>query len=98
MTFNITRVSKFCTKPTLFKNAVRLTKDRFPNMKRGSYAVINSTDVDYFKNILGDHHVITGEEVNSYNEDWLKSVCGENLKDQIIIFIILMIPSFLYRF
>lgn len=80
MTFNCLQfVCKFCTKPTLFKNTVQLTKDRFPNLKRGSYAVVNSADVNYFKNLLGIHHVITGEEVNSYNEDWLKSVRGKYL-------------------
>jgi len=76
MTFNFFNVRKLCTKPALFKN-VQLTKDRFPNIKRGSYAVIDSSDVDYFKNLLGVNNFITGEEVISYNEDWLKSVSGK---------------------
>ncbi|CAH1736797.1 unnamed protein product [Aphis gossypii] len=75
MTFNFFNVRKLCTTTALYKN-VQLTKDRFPNLKRGSYAVVNSTDVDYFTNIVGVNNFISGEEVKSYNEDWLKSVSG----------------------
>jgi len=75
MTFNFNSIHKFCTK-SFFKSTVQLTKHRFPNIKRGTYAVIDSTDVDYFKKILDANHFITGEEVKSYNEDWLKSVSG----------------------
>jgi len=81
MRFNFFNVRKLCTTTTLYKN-VQFTKDRFPNLKRGSYAVVNSTDVDYFKNIVGVNNFITGEEVKSYNEDWLKSVSGKYLKCQ----------------
>lgn len=75
MTFKFLNVRKLCTKTALFKN-VQLTKDRFPNLKRGSYATVDSTDVDYFKSLVGAINFITGEEAKSYNEDWLKSVCG----------------------
>jgi len=81
MTFNFFNVRKLCTTAVLYKN-VQLTKDKFPNIKRGSYAVVNSTDVDFFKNIVGVNNFITGEEVKSYNEDWLKSVSGKYLKCQ----------------
>lgn len=81
MTFNFFNVRKLCTTTALYKN-VQLTKDRFPNLKRGSYAVVNSTDVDYFTNIVGVNNFISGEEVKSYNEDWLKSVSGKYLKFQ----------------
>jgi hypothetical protein len=81
MTFNFFNVRKICTKTVLYKN-VQLTKDRFPNIKRGSYAMVNPTDVDYFKNLVGVNNVITGEEVKSYNEDWLKSISGKYLKCQ----------------
>lgn len=77
MTFNFTNVRKFYTKSVLLKNAVQLTKDKFPNLKRGSYATIDSTDIKYFKQLLGVNNFITGEEVKSYNEDWLKAVSGK---------------------
>lgn len=80
MCFNVTNIRKLCTKSTLLKNAVQLTKDRFTNLKRGSYAMVNSTDVDFFKKLLGVNNIITGEETKSYNEDWLKSVSGKCLK------------------
>lgn len=79
MPFNVTNIRKLCTKSTLLKNAVQLTKDRFTYLKRGSYGIVNSTDVDFFKKILGTNNIITGEETKSYNEDWLKSVSGKYL-------------------
>ncbi|XP_022183515.1 D-2-hydroxyglutarate dehydrogenase, mitochondrial-like [Myzus persicae] len=75
MTFNFFNVRKLCTKAALLKN-VQLTKDRFPNLKRGSYGTVESADVEYFKNLLGANNFITGEEVKSYNVDWLKFVSG----------------------
>jgi len=81
MAFNLFNIRKLCTKAALLKN-VQLTKDRFPYLKRGSYGTVESTDVEYFKNLLGVNNFITGEEVKSYNEDWLKSVSGKYLKWQ----------------
>jgi len=81
MTFNFFNLRKLSTKAALFKN-VQLTKDRFPYLKRGSYGTVDSTDVEYFKNLLGVNNFITGEEVKSYNEDWLKSVSGKCIKCQ----------------
>ncbi|XP_025408574.1 D-2-hydroxyglutarate dehydrogenase, mitochondrial-like isoform X2 [Sipha flava] len=78
MIFTISNIRKFYTQSVLFKNAIQLTKDRFTNLKRGSYAVLNANDVDYFKKLLGDNNFITGEEVKAYNEDWLKTVCGSS--------------------
>lgn len=79
MFFNFINVRCISTKVTLHKNVVQLTKDRFPNLKRGSYSVVNSTDVKFFKNILTANNIITGVEAKSYNEDWLKSVSGKYL-------------------
>lgn len=79
MTFNFFNVRKLCTKAALLKN-VQLTKDRFPNLKRGSYGTVESADVEYFKNLLGANNFITGEEVKSYNVDWLKFVSGKYFK------------------
>lgn len=86
MIFTVSNIRRFCTQSVLFKNAVQLTKDRFPNLKRGAYATVNSNDVDYFKTLLGDNNLITGEEVKAYNEDWLKSVCGKYLKLPCLLF------------
>lgn len=85
MRFNSTVIRKFCTNPSLFKNVVQLTKDKFPNLKRGNYAAIDSTDINFFKNILGDNNFVAGEEAKSYNEDWLKSVSGKYLKQLLVI-------------
>jgi len=75
MTFNFNSIHKYCTKS--FRSTVQLTKNKFPNIKRDSYTTVNSSDVTYFKNLLGINNFITGEEVKSYNEDWLKSVSGK---------------------
>jgi len=77
MSFNLTDVRKFYTKSVMLKNAVQLTKNRFPNLKRGPYSSIKLTDINFFKQLLGSNNLITGEEVKSYNEDWLKSVSGK---------------------
>lgn len=74
---NFKNIRQFCSKTVLYKNNVKLTIDRFPNLKRGSYATVDSKDVDYFIKLLGVNNFITGEEVKSYNEDWLKSVSGK---------------------
>lgn len=81
MAFNFFNLRKLSTKAALFKN-VQLTKDRFSYLKRGSYGTVDFTDVEYFKNLLGVNNFITGEEVKSYNEDWLKSVSGKYIKCQ----------------
>lgn len=77
MTSNFINIRKFCTKSVLLKNSIQLTKDKFPNLKRGAYATLNAVDVEYFKQLLGVNNFITGSEVKSYNEDWLKSVSGK---------------------
>lgn len=87
MFFTVHNIRTFCSQSVLLKNAVQLTKDKFPNLKRGSYATVNACDVDYFKKLLGDNNFITGEEVKAYNEDWLKSVCGKYLKFKFLLFV-----------
>ncbi|XP_067006180.2 D-2-hydroxyglutarate dehydrogenase, mitochondrial isoform X2 [Anabrus simplex] len=56
---------------------VELTSVRYPDVKRGNYAVLSDQHVQYFENILGKDRVITDEsEVQSYNVDWMKMVRG----------------------
>lgn len=86
MVFNFNNARIFCTKSTLVKNTVQLTKDKFPNLKRLPYTTVDSTDVDYFNKLLGTNNFITGEEVKSYNEDWLKSVSGKYSNLQYLLF------------
>lgn len=88
MSLNLINVRYISTKLTLLKNAVQLTKDRFPDLKRGSYSIVNSIDVEFFKNLLTENNIIIGEEAKSYNEDWLKSVSGKYL---VIMFVNLSI-------
>lgn len=77
MTTNFNNFRQIFTKTVLYKNSVKLTTDRFPKLKRGPYATVDPTDVDYFIKLLGVNNFVTGEEVKSYNEDWLKSVSGK---------------------
>ncbi|KAK7579939.1 hypothetical protein V9T40_000568 [Parthenolecanium corni] len=54
-----------------------LTKDRFPEIKRGNYAVLQDADVSFFEKVLNKNQIITdADEVDSYNKDWLNMVCG----------------------
>lgn len=86
MVFNFNNARIFCTKSTLLKNTVQLTKDKFPNLKRLPYTTVDCTDVDFFNKLLGTNNFITGEEVKSYNEDWLKSVSGKYSNLQYLLF------------
>lgn len=47
-------------------------------MKRGNYATINDQDVTKFESILEKHRVITGDETQIYNIDWIGSVRGNS--------------------
>ncbi|XP_050425609.1 D-2-hydroxyglutarate dehydrogenase, mitochondrial-like isoform X2 [Adelges cooleyi] len=72
--FNLVR--NLSTKPSLF-NSTQLTKDKYPYLRRGPYAKIETTDIHFFQNILGVNYVITDQtELVPYNVDWLKSVSG----------------------
>lgn len=77
-TLSITLVSSFSG---MFRRFLRcystLTKDRFPEIKRGNYAVLQDADVSFFEKVLGKNQIITdADEVSSYNKDWLNTVCG----------------------
>jgi hypothetical protein len=53
------------------------TKDRYP-VTRGDYASISDKDVAKFESILDKHRVITGDEAQGYNVDWIGSVRGDS--------------------
>ena len=69
---------RFHSASGLFKSAyVETTATKYPHVKRGSYAVLNDGDVQFFKQILGTHHVLTDpDDVAPYNVDWMRSVRG----------------------
>ncbi|UYV82982.1 D2HGDH [Cordylochernes scorpioides] len=61
-----------------FRN-VEFTSKRYPDVRRGSYASLTQTDVDHFKQILGDNRAITdASELEGPNTDWLKSCRGKS--------------------
>lgn len=59
-------------------STLALTKDRYPEAKRGSFSVLQDKDVQYFESLLEKSQVITeADEVESYNNDWLHTVRGK---------------------
>ncbi|XP_076320639.1 D-2-hydroxyglutarate dehydrogenase, mitochondrial-like isoform X2 [Tachypleus tridentatus] len=56
---------------------MELTYKRLPGLKRGPYAEVTHTDIEYFKTILGKGGVITDkDELEGYNIDWYKTCKG----------------------
>ena len=41
---------------------VALTASRYPNLKRGKFAVLEDSDVKVFESILGSNRVLTDDE------------------------------------
>ncbi|XP_065214364.1 D-2-hydroxyglutarate dehydrogenase, mitochondrial isoform X1 [Planococcus citri] len=65
------------TMKRLIRRFSTLTKDRYPDLKRGSFSSLQDKDVQFFESILNKNQVITdADEVQSYNIDWLKANCG----------------------
>ncbi|XP_028161858.1 D-2-hydroxyglutarate dehydrogenase, mitochondrial-like [Ostrinia furnacalis] len=49
------------------------------NVKRKAFATVQSTDVDYFKSILGNERVLTDDnDVTPFNIDWIKNCRGQS--------------------
>nr|CAD7394669.1 unnamed protein product [Timema cristinae] len=60
-------------------SSVELTADRYPDVKRHNFALLDSNHVQFFKSILGQDRVLTdAEELETYNIDWLKMVRGSS--------------------
>ncbi|CAL1529799.1 unnamed protein product [Lymnaea stagnalis] len=61
-----------------FYSNVALTTSRYPNLRRGPFAVLTDQDIHHFEKIIPGR-VITGEdELLGYNTDWLKTVRGSS--------------------
>ena len=49
-------------------NSVPLTTDRYPNVKRGDFAILQESDVNFFESIIGANRILTQEdELNGIN-------------------------------
>ena len=60
-------------------NIVPLTSERYPEVKRGNYVILEENDVKFFESILGSNRVLTEEEdLGGYNTDWLGTVRGQS--------------------
>ena len=42
-----------------YSTEVELTRNRYPNVKRGNYSQVEQNDVQTFQSILGDTRVLT---------------------------------------
>ena len=43
-------------------NSVPLTTDRYPNVKRGDFAILQESDVKFFESIIGANRILTQED------------------------------------
>ncbi|XP_005110364.1 D-2-hydroxyglutarate dehydrogenase, mitochondrial [Aplysia californica] len=55
---------------------VALTSDRYPNLERGPFAVLNEQDIAYFEQLIPGYVITDPDELQAYNTDWLKTVRG----------------------
>lgn len=56
-----------------------LTRDLYPEVKRGPYADLTLSHIQTFENLLGKDRVITDKnDLIAYNKDWLNMVCGQS--------------------
>ncbi|KAG1653221.1 D-2-hydroxyglutarate dehydrogenase, mitochondrial [Nymphon striatum] len=56
---------------------VELTSERYSHVKRKSYSKVEDSDINYFKNFLGNQAVITDkDDLLAYNTDWLRTCRG----------------------
>jgi len=58
-------------------SSVKLTSERYPNLKRGNFSSLSDEDISTFQNILDPGRVLTdASQLSGYNEDWLRTVRG----------------------
>lgn len=50
-------------------------QDRY-SVKRGSFSELTEKDIAHFESILDKNRVLTGDDANGYNIDWMRSVRG----------------------
>ena len=59
-------------------NSVPLTTDRYPNVKRGDFAILQESDVKFFESIIGANRILTQEdELNGINFKKLQRSCKD---------------------
>lgn len=75
--FEILRRSK--NQLRCFSSLPAFTKDRYPDVKRGNYNIINSDHLNYFESLLGKNRLIREEkECIGYNIDFIKTSRGSS--------------------
>ena len=63
-------------------NSVPLTTDRYPNVKRGDFAILQESDVKFFESIIGANRILTQEdELNGIKFKNLQRSC----KDYVVL-------------
>lgn len=60
--------------------SVPLTKDRYPDVKRGDYANVNDKDLIVFEQLIPGRVLSGSSELDGYNTDWLKTCRGRSLR------------------
>jgi len=74
---NVVKYNRTLSTFSALASQVKLTSERYPNLARGNFAVLDDSDLEQFENILDSGRVITdSSEVAGYNEDWLRTVRG----------------------
>mmetsp|Transcript_58399 Transcript_58399/g.92739 ORF Transcript_58399/g.92739 Transcript_58399/m.92739 type:complete len:533 (-) Transcript_58399:175-1773(-) len=56
---------------------VALTAERY-KVERGAFGIVSDSDVSAFRSIVGSEHVLTDDEADAFNTDWLKTVRGQS--------------------
>lgn len=56
---------------------VKPTSLTYPKLKRGNYKTLSDNDLNFFRNILTPHQILTDpDDVEGHNVDWLQSIRG----------------------
>jgi len=77
LTKNLVKLNRTFTTFSVLRSQTKLTSERYPNLTRGNFAVLDDADLKHFENILDSGRVLTdSSEVSGYNEDWLRTVRG----------------------
>lgn len=58
--------------------SVPLTKDRYPDVKRGDYANVSDKDLKVFEQLIPGRILSGSSELDGYNTDWLKTCRGSS--------------------
>jgi len=77
LTKNLVKFNRTFTTFSVLRSQTKLTSERYPNLARGNFAVLDDADLKHFEGILDSGRVLTdSSEVSGYNEDWLRTVRG----------------------